>query len=132
MGNEEGWSGRHAPDIVIADDDPAMCSTIVATLRQHGFVARGFASGHALIDHGGSMDARLLICEWQLPGMTGIDLFAALRGKGWGGKGLMLTRNGDEGLESIAIEAGFIALILKPFQEYTLINMTIQAIGRIA
>jgi len=57
----------------------------------------------------------LVICDWNMPNLTGIELLRQVRSVGLEIPFLMLTGRGDEGSVIEARDCGVSAYVLKPF-----------------
>jgi two-component system, chemotaxis family, chemotaxis protein CheY len=103
--------------ILVADDSRAMRMIVVRTLRQAGF------SGHQIIEaengrqalEAASQGVQLILSDWNMPEMTGIEFLRALRRAGSGVPFCFVTSEGSEEMREQAIAAGALGLIAKPF-----------------
>lgn len=101
--------------IAVLDDDPALRELIKATLERHHHVCHAYASGASLL-----MDVRhetfdLLIVEWHLPDMEGIDVVHSVRqGIGPQLPILFVTRRHDERDLIEALNRGADDYMVKP------------------
>jgi two-component system chemotaxis response regulator CheY len=104
--------------ILIADDSKAMRMIVVRTLRQAGF------SGHDVIEAVDGRDALtkyqseapdLVLSDWNMPEMTGIELLRALRASGSQVPFCFVTSEGSPEMRETAAAAGALGLIAKPF-----------------
>jgi two-component system chemotaxis response regulator CheY len=104
--------------ILVADDSRAMRMIVVRTLRQAGL------GGHDIVEaengkqafdlaSGGSFD--LILSDWNMPEMTGIEFLRALRAAGGGTPFCFVTSEGSEEMREQAEAAGAIGVIAKPF-----------------
>jgi two-component system chemotaxis response regulator CheY len=108
--------------ILIADDSRAMRMIVTRTLRQAGM------GGHDLVEAENGRDALdkvrqespdLILSDWNMPEMTGIDLLKALRGNGIDIPFCFVTSEGSQEMRDAAVAAGAIGLIAKPFTAET-------------
>jgi len=108
--------------IMIVDDSKAMRMIVKRTLRQAGI------SGHDLIEAADGLEALeairqappdLVLCDWNMPNMNGIDLLKALKSEGCCPKFGFVTSEGTAEMRAEAAEAGAIFLIAKPFTPET-------------
>jgi DNA-binding NtrC family response regulator len=101
--------------VLVVDDDSTMRELICRTLKrmQIGTVEEAESGERALTRLQGQR-ADLVICDWDMAGMSGLELFQAMAATGASMPFLMLTGRGD--VESIiaAKSAGIPAYILKP------------------
>jgi two-component system, chemotaxis family, chemotaxis protein CheY len=104
--------------ILVTDDSKAMRMIVVRTLRQAGL------SGHDIIEAENGAEALalvgqeapdLILSDWNMPEMNGIDLLRALRAGGSTVPFCFVTSEGSEEMRQIAARAGAIGLIAKPF-----------------
>jgi two-component system chemotaxis response regulator CheY len=103
--------------ILIADDSRAMRMIVVRTLRQAGFAGNQTVEAEngkqALeIVSGGGVD--LILSDWNMPEMTGIDFLRALRRSGSSIPFCFVTSEGSEEMREQAMAAD-VGLISKPF-----------------
>lgn len=105
-------------DIVIVDDSAAMRMMIVRTLRQAGF------GGNDVVQAGDGVEALeairektpdLVLADWNMPNMTGIELLQALREEGNDVTFGFVTTEATSSMRAQAREAGAKFLISKPF-----------------
>jgi len=104
--------------ILVADDSRAMRMIVTRTLRQAGY------SGHQVIEAENGKQALdiaakggidLILSDWNMPEMTGIDFLRALRGRGSKIPFCFVTSEGSEEMREQAAAAGAVGLISKPF-----------------
>jgi CheY-like chemotaxis protein len=67
--------------VLVADDDPAICTLISTVLRRRGpyeiTTCADAESAAMILDHDGPFD--VIICDFMLPGISGIDLIERVR-----------------------------------------------------
>jgi len=104
--------------ILVADDSRAMRMIVTRTLRQAGY------SGHAIVEAENGAEALkivkaggvdLILSDWNMPEMTGIEFLRALRASGSNTPFCFVTSEGSEEMREQANAAGAIGLIAKPF-----------------
>ncbi len=104
--------------IIVADDSRAMRMIVVRTLRQAGF------GGHEVIEAEDGREALelvgrhapdLILSDWNMPEMTGIEFLQALRSRGDGTPFCFVTSEGSDEMREQAAAAGALGLIAKPF-----------------
>jgi two-component system response regulator ChvI len=100
--------------VVIVEDDENYREIVSSELRWHGFVVRSFADGDALL---GSLDATaeadVIVLDWRLPTISGIDLLSQLRQYGVSLPVVFLTSHADPAYEKLAFERGALDFIDK-------------------
>ncbi|GEP61552.1 response regulator transcription factor [Reyranella soli] len=69
--------------IILVDDDALYREAVTADLEDRGFAVAAFADGPALLaaldEH---IEAELVLVDWTLPHLSGLDLLRALRRRG--------------------------------------------------
>lgn len=95
--------------VVLVEDDELYRETLTYELSRQGFVVRSFSDGASLLDSlNAAVDADVVIVDWRLPKMSGIDLLLQLRRHGVNLPVVFLTRCGQGANESLAIDVGAI------------------------
>lgn len=108
--------------ILIADDSRVMRQIVTRTLRQAGY------DDHELIEAADGRQAYdavlneapdLVLSDWNMPEMTGIEVLRMLRANGVQVPFGFVTSEGTAEMRTTAEEAGAIFLITKPFTAET-------------
>jgi len=109
-----------APDakVLIVDDDDDVQHVVSSVLRASGFSVRAVSSGEEALDHLREHAVDLLVLDWQLPGMTGVELCKMLRTHDHHATlpVLFLSSHCSPDEVSIAFEAGADDFVGKPFR----------------
>jgi two-component system, chemotaxis family, chemotaxis protein CheY len=104
--------------ILVADDSRVMRQIVIRTLRQAGFgdhdivEAPDGSAAHEVI---GDERPDLVLSDWNMPGMTGIELLAAVRGSGNQVPFGFVTSETSDEMRRTAEAGGALFLIGKPF-----------------
>lgn len=104
--------------VLIVDDSSAMRMIVLRTLRQAGFGGHDFeqaADGAAALEFLDANDVDIVLADWNMPKMTGIELLEALREKGNAVKFGFITTEATAEMRGRAGDAGANFLIAKPF-----------------
>lgn len=104
--------------IVVADDSRAMRMIVVRTLRQAGLGGHEILEaedGREALDLVGRHVPDLILSDWNMPGLSGIQLLSTLRARGDGTPFCFVTSEGSEDMREQAAAAGALGLIAKPF-----------------
>ena len=105
-------------NILIVDDSKAMRMIVRRTLRQAGFGDAGLTeaeNGREALESIHASEPDLVLCDWNMPEMTGIDLLEALRGEGNELRFGFVTSEGTAEMRARGIAAGAAFFITKPF-----------------
>jgi two-component system phosphate regulon response regulator PhoB len=65
--------------VLVVDDDPDVQEVVTAVLRAKGFVVKSVESAEEALSCVRDTPPRLLLVDWNLPGMSGVDLCRCLR-----------------------------------------------------
>ena len=71
--------------VLSVDDDPLYRETLLDLLSDRGFAVRGFADAASFLDAldaAAEAEAKVLLLDWNLPEISGIDLLLRLRKRG--------------------------------------------------
>lgn len=103
------------PKVLIVEDDVRLARVIDDWLTGESYAVDHVASGPAAMERLKSTEYDVLILDWQVPGMTGLEVCKEYRANGGAGVVLMLTgkkeiANKEEGLDSGADD-----YVTKPF-----------------
>jgi two-component system, chemotaxis family, chemotaxis protein CheY len=108
--------------ILVVDDSRAMRMIVVRTLRQAGFEGLSIseaADGREAFDAIKAGRPDLVLSDWNMPVMSGIELLDALRRSGDTVPFGFVTSEGSEAMRKRAASAGALFLIAKPFNADT-------------
>lgn len=108
--------------IMVVDDSRAMRMIVLRTMKQAGF------RNHDYVEAGDGAEALeaikadtpdLVLSDWNMPKMTGIDLLKNLKSAGVETKFGFVTSESTPEMRALATEAGALFMIAKPFNEDT-------------
>jgi two-component system chemotaxis response regulator CheY len=104
--------------ILIVDDSKAMRMIVTRTLRQAGFAEHDFleaengAEGLAVVE---SDAPDIVLSDWNMPEMNGIEFLQALRARGNEVRFGFVTSESTDFMRALAMASGALFLIAKPF-----------------
>jgi len=104
--------------ILVVDDSPAMRMMVVRTLRQAGFGGNDVEQaedGVAALENIRASTPDLVLADWNMPNMTGIELLEALRAEENNVDFGFITTESTTAMRQKATDAGAKFLISKPF-----------------
>ena len=100
--------------VLVVDDEPQIRRALLLNLRARGYDVLEAASGEAAVQAAASEHPDLVLLDLGLPGMSGLDVIAALRG--WSQVPIIvLTVRDDERAKVLAFDAGADDYVTKPF-----------------
>lgn len=104
--------------VLVADDSMVMRRIVVRTLRQAGFDVSDIveaSDGRQAYETVMSDEPDLVLSDWNMPEMTGIESLRAIRAAGSNVLFGFVTSEGSEEMRAEAAAAGAAFLIAKPF-----------------
>ena len=101
--------------ILFAEDDRDLCRAMEALLKHAGYTVDVVNNGRDALDYAGDGDYDGLILDWMMPGMDGIRVLEALRGRGVATPCLMLTARDAVEDRVTGLDAGADDYLPKPF-----------------
>jgi len=108
--------------IAVIDDDESVRESLPDLLRELGFAAQAFASAEEFLDSGCIDDARCLILDIAMPGMSGPELQRTLQRQRHAVPIIFITAQTDEAQRSRLLERGAVECLLKPFSDMALLG----------
>ena len=108
--------------ILVADDSRVMRQIVIRTLRQAGYDDHDIVEaedGADALAKVGSEKPDLVLSDWNMPNMTGIECLLALRASGSAVQFCFVTSEGSEDMRATATSAGAMFVIAKPFTAET-------------
>lgn len=118
--------------ILVVDDFQTMRRIVINLLRQLGFKnVTEAADGQKALERVEAEQIDLIISDWNMPNMTGIDFLRAVRSseKHKSIPFIMVTAEGKKENVIAAVQAGVNNYIVKPFNAATLREKMIKVIG---
>jgi two-component system chemotaxis response regulator CheY len=104
--------------ILIADDSRVMRQIVVRTMRQAGFGDHELieaVDGQQALDLAKSESPDLILSDWNMPELTGIEVLRQLRAAGNDVKFGFVTSECTPEMQQAAEAAGSLFFIVKPF-----------------
>lgn len=103
--------------ILVVDDSKVMRQIVIRTLRQAGYAATVLeaADGREALGTIRAESPDLVLSDWNMPEMSGLECLQSLRGSGDGTPFGFVTSEGSEEMRALATGAGAAFLVAKPF-----------------
>ena len=105
-----------ARKVLVVEDDLSMREAIDRLLGAAGFDSAAYASAEALLEGGGGECAACVVSDLRLPAMSGLELLADMRVRGWQSPLILITAHDAPGLREEAARHGAAAYLAKPFR----------------
>jgi two-component system phosphate regulon response regulator PhoB len=109
--------------VLVVEDDAAIATMLRYNLEKEGFAVNATASGQEALDDIKSRAPDLILLDWMLPDLSGVELCRRLRADDTtrGVPIIMLTARGEESDRVQGLDAGADDYIIKPFSPKELI-----------
>jgi FixJ family two-component response regulator len=111
---------RDVAVVVIVEDDESVRESLPDLLKEFGYAAQAFVSAEEFLASDAVGDAKCLILDIGLPGMSGPDLQRELIRRGFSIPTIFITGRTDRIVPSGLLGEGGIACLFKPFSEQEL------------
>lgn len=115
--------------VAIVDDDEAIVDAVCTLLKRRGLHPIAFSGGKPFLAAiQGGLNVDCILCDIKMPGMTGIALQAALKGR-CAAPIIFITGHGDVDLAVRTLKAGAVDFIEKPIDSARLVKAIRSAAG---
>ena len=122
---------RDLPVISIVDDDKSVRGAIGTLVRSFGLEADIFECAEAFLLSGRIEKTSCLITDWQMPGLSGVELQELLRARGYSTPIIFITAFPEGRIRTRALNGGAVGFLAKPFGEEMLIGCLEKALKSI-
>ena len=117
-----------APLIAIVEDDEFVRGSMRRLMRSLGYPVEAFPSAADFLASRHLDETACLIADIQMPGMTGIELYARLIDAGRKIPTILVTAYPDEATRVRALNDGIVCYLLKPFDDNDLMDCVRKAV----
>jgi FixJ family two-component response regulator len=114
--------GNRMRTIAVVEDDPSMLQGLNRLLLAHGYRVEKFTSAESFLGDVARCEAKCLLVDIHLGGMSGIDLKRRLASSGSDTPVIFMTAIDNEATRQEAFNAGCVAYLRKPFLAKLLID----------
>src|SRR5216110_1217621 len=99
---------------LVVDDDDEFRESLSLNLMDEGFAVATFANGPAVLEHvAAGESADVILLDWRMPGMNGLEVLRELRQRGVMTPVIFLTALSDDIYEEAALAGGAVDFIDK-------------------
>ena len=100
--------------ILVVDDDDEFRESLSLNLVDEGFAVTTFANGPSALEYvAGGENAEVILLDWRMPGMNGLEVLRELRQRGIATPVIFLTALSDDIYEEAALAGGAVDFIDK-------------------
>lgn len=101
--------------VVVADDTPPMRTVLASILRDDGHDVREAPDGLELLAIAAWFEPDVIVTDFQMPRMSGLDVLHALRERGSRARVILMTASPVADVRGAAFSLGAVAVLSKPF-----------------
>jgi FixJ family two-component response regulator len=121
---------RPSPQVLVVDDDPSVRKSFARLLGSAGYEVETFASAREFLERPPAAGPCCVVLDVRMPGMTGIDLQAALAASGRRVSIVFVSGHVDVPASVKAMKDGAVDVLTKPVDEKDLLEAIQRAVDR--
>lgn len=107
--------------VAIVDDDESVRGALHGLMKAVGLSSRTFASAEEFLESDEQQRTGCLIADVRMPGMSGLELQAALNAADCRIPTIFITAHGDDKMRMQALRSGAVEFVAKPFDAEALV-----------
>lgn len=116
-------------NILVADDDRTCRDSIQKVLEREGHMVQAAGDVDSALQELNKRHFDLVVCDYRMPGRSGIDLLMELKRQCSSVPVLMISAYADAITEATVLALGAVDLLKKPIRRQELINRAAQVVG---
>ncbi len=116
------------PRVLIVDDEPRMADVVAMALRRAGYECETCGSGEAALAALGERGADVVVSDWKMPEMDGLELLRRVHARRPALPVILLTAHGSVPSAVAAMREGAFDYVTKPFDNDELRAMVARAL----
>ena len=116
--------------VVVVDDDQSVRESLPDLLKEFGLAAEAFELAEEFLASDCVREAKCLILDIAMPGMTGLDLQLELKRRGVGIPIVFITAQADETARARLLRQDAVECLFKPFSDTALRDAVHAALRR--
>jgi DNA-binding response OmpR family regulator len=101
--------------VLVAEDDSGLCDVLARGLQEHDYVVDTVCNGEEAVRYLRSYSYELVLLDWRLPGMSGLDVVRWMRRHNQAAPVLMLTARDAHADRVTGLDQGADDYLVKPF-----------------
>ncbi len=115
--------------VLLAEDDARLGKLTKYMMEQNGIQVEWVQRGDEIVEYANYDDYDVLVLDWMMPGISGVDACKKLREDGYEKAILILTARDDVADRVTGLDAGADDYLVKPF-EFAELLARLRALGR--
>ena len=115
--------------ILVADDDKTCRDSIQKVLEREGHTVRTAENVDGALEALGTHHFDLVVCDYRMPGKTGVDLLIELRRQASLVPVLMISAYADTSVQDAFFRLGAIDVLKKPLRRQQLVERAARVVG---
>jgi len=120
---------ENASIVAVVDDDSDVGDVLGGLLETMGYTVETYRSGPDFLAEADTGRLGCLVVDQNMPGMTGIEMLAALHGRGINIPTLLITGANDMQIMQKATELGVMKVLEKPMSHHELLRFISFSVG---
>jgi DNA-binding NtrC family response regulator len=117
--------------ILVADDDRTCLESIQKVLEREGYHVELAQHVDGALQALRTRQFDLVVCDYRMPGKTGIELLQEIKREGWNVPVVMITAHIDAATEAKALQLGAMHLMKKPIRRQALLDLAAKICGAV-
>jgi DNA-binding response OmpR family regulator len=101
--------------VLVAEDDTGLCDVLARGLREHDYVVDAVRDGQDALRYLRSYSYELVVLDWRMPGMSGLEVVRWMRRHNQPAPVLMLTARDAHADRVTGLDQGADDYLVKPF-----------------
>jgi DNA-binding response OmpR family regulator len=101
--------------VLVAEDDRGLRETLSRGLRENGYTVDAVPDGQAAIEYLRGYDYEVVVLDWRMPGVSGLEVLQWMRRDARSNPVLMLTARDTPGDRVTGLDQGADDYLVKPF-----------------
>lgn len=116
-------------NILVADDDKTCRDSIQKVLEREGHLVQAAGNVDDALEAMATHHFDLVVCDYRMPGKTGIDLLLEMKRRLASVPVLMISAYADAQIEGAILQLGAVELLKKPIRRKELIDRAARVVG---
>ncbi len=116
-------------NILVADDDKTCRDSIQKVLEREGHTIKTAENVDSALEALEAENFDLVVCDYRMPGKTGIDLLIELKRRESSVPVLMISAYADALVEAAIMKLGALELMKKPIRRQELVDRAAKVVG---